>query len=524
MNNILTLDCTLRDGGYCNQWNFKENNIKKIITALVASNIDIIECGYLTNRIEFCSDVSKYTSMEQLGLFLPRCSGNVKYVLMMNVGEYEVEELPRQEDTTIDGIRVAFHKKNRYKAIDICKNIMKKGYKVFVQPMVSMLYSRQEFEELVELVNELKPFSFYIVDSFGMMNRKDLDIYFEIADNNLSEAICLGFHSHNNLQSAFSNVQYLLKKETNRKLIIDSSIYGMGRGAGNLNSELFLNELNAVYNKNYEIRPLLRVMDEVINRFYEENPWGYSLPNYLSAIRMIHPSYAEYLSKKKTLTIGDIDEIFDMMDSERAVEYDEKYISDLYIRYMSMGEIRREHLLELKENVKNRSMLLVAPGRSAIKEEDKIKSFVEKYHPIIMSINHDYPVISSDYIFVSNIRRFSKLEKNVYSKTISTSNIKSEETYASVDYYQLLNFVEDVRDNACLMAIKFVVEELGVCDIYLAGLDGYSHDIYANFETREMALLAPVDFLDRINDGMRTVLNEMKKTVNIKFITPSIIA
>lgn len=523
MKKIIALDCTLRDGGYCNQWKFTENNIKKIINGLIAAKIDIIECGFLTKKVKYDVDKTKFTNIEQVSKFIPQHGNITNFVLMLNYGEYEVKDIPECKDSPIDGIRIAFHKKDRFEAIKVCRKIKEKGYSVFLQPMVSMLYSDAEFIEMIKEANAIKPYAFYIVDSFGTMDKRILAHYYEIVEDNLDSDIFVGFHSHNNLQSAFANAQSLEEKETNRTIIIDSSVYGMGRGAGNLNSELFLNELNTKVGAKYAIKPLLQIMDDILNRFYEESPWGYSLSNYLSAVHMIHPNYAGYLSEKKTLKAEDIDEIFSLIDPDKGVEYDEQYIKDLYIQYMSTGVIRNGHLYEIKEFVKGKRILLIAPGRSAVEEQEKIKDFINKNHPVIISINHDYPVISPDYIFVSNIRRFEQLNKLVYKKTISTSNIRSQETYASIDYYKLLNAVDDVRDNAGLMAIQFAIEDLEATEIYLAGLDGYKHDVYANFETRDMALLATSDFLDRMNEGMKKVLRKYSEVIDINFITSSLL-
>ena len=523
MNSIISLDCTLRDGGYCNGWNFGEQNIKKIIRGLIASQTEIIECGFLTENVEYNPDSTKYTDIMQLNKFIPHHCNSSNYVLMVNYGEYNPEYLPKRDATMVDVIRVAFHKKNCKEALQLCRDIKEKGYQVFMQPMVTMLYSDEEFTELIEDANGISPYAFYIVDSFGTMNKKILSHYFELIENHLKKDVYIGFHSHNNLQSAFANAQSLIERETNRNIIVDCSVYGMGRGAGNLNSELFLNELNGQRGKSYEIKPLIQIMDDILNRFYEEKSWGYSLPNYLSAIHMIHPNYAGYLAEKKTLTVDDIDEIFSMINANRGVEYNEKYINDLYFQYMSVGIIRNEHLCEIKEKSKNRKILLIAPGKKAVTEKKKIQGFIKENKPIIISINHEHPFVESDYIFVSNIRRYGQLDETVYCKTISTSNIKSNDTYASVDYFKLLNAVDPVRDNAGLMAIKFVIEDLGAKQIYLVGMDGYSHDIYANYESKEMSLLASENFMDEMNCGMKNVINEFKKVVEINFITESLL-
>lgn len=523
MKDIFTLDCTLRDGGYCNAWRFKEKNIKKIISWVSAANVEIVECGFLSNRVEYDKDVTKFTEITQVDQFIPEHCLHTKYVLMMNYGEYNVEDLPPSDSTHIDGIRLAFHKANRHEAIKACKQIGEKGYLVFVQPMVSMNYSDEEFGELINRTNEIQPYAFYIVDSFGAMDKKSLNHYFRIVEKELSEDILIGFHSHNNLQAAFMNAQSFLENDSHRSCIIDGSIYGMGRGAGNLNLELWLNELNKNFEKKYVINPILQAMDEVVNRFYEEKPWGYSLPNYLSAVHMTHPNYAEYLSEKKTLAIEDMDNIFSMMDIEKACEFDEQYIDELYVKYMSSGMTKNGHLFEIKNHIKDRKILFIAPGRNTLLEKTKILDFIKRNNPVVFSINCECPITVSDYIFISNIRRFKQLDEIHYQKTISTSNIKSSATYVSIDYFKLLNDVEGVKDNAGLMALKFAMTDLNAKEINIAGLDGYSHELLKNFETEDMALIASVDFLDKINSGMRRIIGEYRKDVLINSITTSLL-
>ena len=201
MNEIRLLDCTLRDGGYCNQWRFGKRNIKKIVDGLEKSQVEIIECGFLTNKVEYDVDVTKFTQLEQLNTIITEKKSGTLYVVMMNYGEYDTRQLPDCKDTVIDGIRIAFHKRDLNNALEMAKEVNDKGYLVFLQPMVSMSYSDQEFLSLIEKTNELSPFAFYIVDSFGMMEEKDLLRFFFLADTNLSHHIYLGFHSHNNLQS-----------------------------------------------------------------------------------------------------------------------------------------------------------------------------------------------------------------------------------------------------------------------------------------------------------------------------------
>lgn len=520
MNKLNVLDCTLRDGGYCNKWEFGFQNVQDIIKGLVEANIDIIECGFLTNKVEYHENLTKFSDISQISKFIPKNRCDKLFVAMINYGEYDVEELPNYDGTSIDGIRVAFHKKDRIEALKICNKIKDKGYKVFIQPMATLSYTDEEFLELIHNSNSFEPYAFYIVDSFGMMKEKDLIRLFYIVEHNLKENIFIGFHSHNNLQLSFSNSQCLANFQTNRGLIIDSSIYGMGRGAGNLNTELFIDYLNENKDKNYELKPILVLIDKIINKFYLISYWGYSLPNYLSAIHNAHPNYSGYLSDKNTLTFEDINEIFSMMDTEKKLSFDKEYIEKLYLQYMMIGKAHNQHREELKNILYGKKVLLIAPGRSSIEEKDKILEFINNNDDVItMSVNFDYEYLNTDYIFVSNLRRFDDIHKDKYNKCIVTSNIPVlDDMYLRVRYYDLLNNYDSVKDNAGMMVIKFLIIN-GVRDVFLAGFDGYSHDVLENYSNSKLSLFTKNSVLDAMNDGIKSALNLYAKDINVHFIT-----
>ncbi|MFV0241638.1 MAG: aldolase catalytic domain-containing protein [Lacrimispora sphenoides] len=518
MNTVHVLDCTLRDGGYCNQWQFGFENTKKIITGLIEANVDIIECGFLTNSVNYDSDVTKFNTVEQMTTVIPSTRDGKVFVAMMNYGEYKIEDLPLYDGTSINGIRVAFHKKNLTEALELCEQIKAKGYKVFIQAMVSLCYSDEEFLSMIRRVNDFEPYAFYIVDSFGMMKGKDLTRLFYVVEHNLKANIWIGFHSHNNMQLAYSNAQTLVGMRTNRNLIIDSSIYGMGRGAGNLNTELFIEFLNENYDKNYLLKPLLAIIDDILNDFYQRNYWGYSLPNYISAAHNAHPDYAGYLDDKKTLTVEDMNEIFDMMASDKKFSYDKAYIEDLYLRYMATGKVQEEHKEELSRALKGKRVILVAPGKSSVEQKKLVNKIAGEQDTIVISVNFEYQHVGVDYIFLSNLRRFKELAQSKRHKCIVTSNIPADGVYFQTKYKDLVSSVEAVRDNAGLMAIKFLIS-FGVDTILLAGFDGYSHDTKENYADTQMAFVTRNAVLDAMNEGMISVLIEYSKQVKISFLT-----
>lgn len=202
MKEIRVLDCTLRDGGYCNDCHFGFENEKYIVESLLQAGVDIVECGFLTQKVEYREDYSRYTSLDQVARILPEDRREKLFVVLMDYGTYRAEDLPQWDGSSVDGIRVTFHKKDLEPAMELARQVMEKGYKVFLQPMVALSYTDQEYLELIQRANQLRPYAFYLVDSFGTMKRKDMLRFFYMIEHNLAEGICVGFHSHNNLQLA----------------------------------------------------------------------------------------------------------------------------------------------------------------------------------------------------------------------------------------------------------------------------------------------------------------------------------
>ncbi len=280
MKKIKVLDCTLRDGGYINDWNFKYSNITMMLNYLKESELDVIECGFLSNKKTYDPERSVFDTIDRMKGVLPEDRGDSKYVCMINYGEYNVKDIPDYDGTSVDGIRIAFHKKDLSEALEFFKEISKKGYMTFIQPMITINYSDFELLKLAEAANDIKPYALYIADSFGVMKRNDLLRIFYLLDHNVNRNILLGYHAHNNLQLAYSNAQALVNANTNRERIIDASVFGMGRGAGNLNTELFVQYLNDSLDKKYNGYPLLQIIDKVLNKIGSFN----ALPPFIGPV------------------------------------------------------------------------------------------------------------------------------------------------------------------------------------------------------------------------------------------------
>ena len=316
------LDCTLRDGGYIIDWNFGEGRILEIINNLAFAGIDYIECGFLKEE-KTVNGKTFFNSVGELEkLHLP----DWNYMLMVNFGEYGIENFKACQNKKIK-IRVAFKKKQQQEAVQYISALKNLGYDVIANPMHTNSYSEDELLYLIDEINGIKPYVLTIVDTLGNMYEKDVVNLFRLIDENLDSGISLGFHSHNSLQLSFSNTKALLGMNIKREIIIDSCVYGMGRGAGNLCTELITKYLNDNYEKDYKISPLLKIIDD-LKTIYEETPWGYSTPYYIAAIHSCHPNYAGYLVKQG-FTDEDIDKIITKIPEDRRISYDPEFIKNL---------------------------------------------------------------------------------------------------------------------------------------------------------------------------------------------------
>lgn len=518
MDRVNVLDCTLRDGGYCNHWRFGKKNIEKMINGLVCSNVEIVECGILTDQPEHQEDITLFNNVEQIAKYIWHEKDGNMFVCLANYGAYTFERLPQYDGTSVDGIRVAFHKKDVAEALKVCEQIKKKGYQVFIQPMVSLNYYDEEFLHMIHLINRIEPFAFYIVDSFGAMTKKQLQRLFFLTDHNLKPDIYIGFHSHNNMQMAYANAQTLQMIQTERRLIIDGSIMGMGRGAGNLNTELFVEYLNQIYGKKYQIEPLLVIIDQILQKFYRENYWGYSLSNYLSAKYNVHPDYAKYLTDKQTLNVEDMDHIFLMMKSSEKVVFNSEYIEKLYISYMGKTDDETLDKKDYGKDFYKQEVLLIAPGASSRTEKDKIINYAARHRVISISVNFDYSFCKTDFIFLSNLRRYEALDEVEKERCIVTSNIPVTQVFAKIKYKDLLNRNEFVRDNAGLMLIKYMIHS-GARKVVLAGMDGYGKELAETYLDEEMSFPIKVTGAAKKNEGMTEILREFSESIEIEFLT-----
>lgn len=522
---IRILDCTLRDGGYINDWNFGKKTIVSILDKLERANIDIIECGFLTRMVRD-KDCSLFGSITEVKEVLPKRESASMFVAMIAIGEKELHprELEPYDGTSVEGIRLTFHQDEVSQAIDWAGILMEKGYQVFMQPVGTAFYSDIELLQLVERMNKLKPYAFYIVDTLGSMYRNDVTHRFHLINENMDPDIQLGFHGHNNLQLAFSNAQILGKIQTKRTLILDSTVYGMGRGAGNLPTELITQYINKNISSKYDVTMVMDIYDEHIAAIRKEYEWGYTLPYHIAASHVCHPNYAAYLINKQTLTMKDIEKIIQSIPEEYKVLYDRSLVERLYAQYQSKSIDDSTSVRELAQWIDGRKVLLLAPGATLVSEYETIMEFIKQNLPFVISVNFIDPQFHMDACFVSNHKRMDGIARELWSmpqvRAILTSNItggKPDSLYVDYDHYT--NDDMEIADNAGLMLLK-LLDLCGVEQVYLAGFDGFHRK--HNYYSEEMYSNVDKDDIQEKQSRIRRQLQLLSQDMNIFFLTRSV--
>jgi 3-deoxy-D-manno-octulosonate cytidylyltransferase len=521
MDSLKILDCTLRDGGYVNNWSFPQSQILKIIESLEASNVDIIELGYLNDSKGKERDSTLFNSMNSIGRILNGVNKSVSMVVMIDLFAFDVDQLPKKFDTEIDGIRLVFHKRDIGDALLVAEKIIDLGYQLFFQPMATKIYSDDEFLSAIESVNQLDIYAFYIVDSFGSMSLTEFKHYVSLADSHLNKNIRLGYHAHNNMQLAFSNAIDLYNSKIDRKIIIDSSIYGMGRGAGNLNTELIVDYLNNQSNqskKRYNILPLLEVIDEILVFYSKKKSWGFSPAQYFSASFNCHPNYSSYLFDKKTTRIADIQGVLKSIPIDKKVSFDEKLIKDLYQKFLLKNKSKAQGVIKIPNN---KQVLLIASGYSVIENIEIIKQKLESDSYFVIALNHK-PQFYCDYYFFSNQQRFDEFkDKMPIEKYIITTNIKHNQNINTIIEFKEISYIKEAfTTNTAILMINYLISQ-NIRRVEIAGLDGYQvgKNNYAYDETN---VIANEDLFSELNHAVSSSLQELESLIDIKLITPSI--
>jgi 4-hydroxy 2-oxovalerate aldolase len=282
---IKLLDCTIRDGGLINNWQFSDELVRRVFEALVRSGVDYMEIGYKSSGKYFSREENgkwKFCYDDDIKKIIDGVDTEMKLSAMADIGRVDYEDIPPKSESVLSMIRVACYVHQIDKAISLAHHCMDKGYETTINLMaVSKVLERDLDEALKDLAKSEVP-TVYLVDSFGAMYSEQVQ---SLAKKYL-EALPgkqIGIHTHNNQQLAFANTVEAIICGINR---LDATIYGMGRGAGNCPLELLLAFLK---NPKFDLRPILEVIQDIFIPLKAKVEWGYHIPYMITGILNEHP-------------------------------------------------------------------------------------------------------------------------------------------------------------------------------------------------------------------------------------------
>ncbi len=491
---ISLLDCTLRDGGYIVDWTFGSNTIINIYSRLKASGVDIIELGYLRAKDAFSPDRTSIPTVSDIArVYDTDMSGGPMKVAMIDLGVCGIENICDQKDSVIDGIRLTFKKPRLEEAMEFAGSLKEKGYKLFLQPVSITDYTDEEYIHMIKRVNTLSPFAVSIVDTYGLMYQKEVFRYFRLLDKYLVPTAKIGYHPHNSFQIAYANAMEIMQYPTERGVIIDATVNGMGKDSGNACTELIAYFLNENMGSDYDVSYLEDIIATELNPIKERATWGYSFIGFISASNRCRTEYTKWLLGKKQLSMKAINDILSRIDPDkRTTAFHLDHIEKLYREYSMVDVNDEEDMAQLKAELAGRSILLLAPGSSIAANEDSIRRYVDEVSPIVISANHIPQSIRADYVFISNNLRYGRMLHGLRkcrqpvggakpARVIITSNIMPEEDAADHRIsYPRLTEDEAVEGNSMLLLLT-LLKQLGITSAAVAGFDGFTADESGNY-------------------------------------------
>lgn len=287
-NQCKIVDCTIRDGGLVNNWDFSVEFVQKLYAGLNEAGVDYMEIGYKNSpKLLKGADEAgpwRFLNDDFLRKVIPQ-KGTTKLSALVDIGRVDESDILPRSESLLDLIRVACYIKDVDKALQLVQLFHDRGYETTINIMALSNVMENELLEAFEMIKQSVVDVVYIVDSYGSLDYKDMEYLVNKFKTHLPDKR-LGVHTHNNMQLAFSNT--LVAADLGVELL-DASVYGMGRAAGNCPTELLVTHLK---NTNYNLRPVLSVLEELLIPLREKEEWGYLIPYMITGTLDEHPRSA----------------------------------------------------------------------------------------------------------------------------------------------------------------------------------------------------------------------------------------
>jgi 4-hydroxy 2-oxovalerate aldolase len=389
----MILDCTLRDGGYYVNWDFDPATVEKYLSAVTIAKIDIIEIGFRFLSSDNFLGAFAYSTDEFLKTIkLPKC---VPIAVMVNSSELvSNEDLSTRDlvnhlfnpkvESPVDIVRIATHVKDIKDSYEIADELKSLGYRVFIN---LMQIDSIDYNEMVKISSLIESWGIievlYFADSFGSMDLHRVEHIVNNISNGWSGPI--GIHAHDNKGLALPNT---LKSLECGVEYFDSTISGMGRGAGNTKTEYLLSEMVRMGKGEYYPDAIFPLVLQDFAKLQKKYGWGENIYYFLSAVHGIHPTYIQEMLSGEFYDTEQILSAINFLKNSTIPFYSlEKMLSAvLGVEGDSNGKWSASGWAE------DREVLILAPGLELNRHIKAIMDYIKNKNPIVLCLNNNETV------------------------------------------------------------------------------------------------------------------------------------
>tara|TARA_B100000795_G_C22806749_1_gene445499 strand:+ start:4323 stop:5936 length:1614 start_codon:yes stop_codon:yes gene_type:complete len=502
--NIKLLDCTLRDGGYYNNWEFSDDLVKEYLNVMSLSPVEYVEVGLRSSKnIGFKGPYAFSTDIFLESLNIP---DGIKIGVMVNASEFTScfgEDLINKisslfshaHSSKVQLVRIASHLEefeHSLKMVSIFKNL---GYEVGLNIMQISEASDEQMVKFSINASDSNLDVLYFADSLGNLKPKNIDHIIAKLKSGWSGSI--GIHTHDNMGLAMSNSQQAISSGATW---IDSTITGMGRGPGNLQTEYSLIEFVASEdNSNYS--SVLRLIEDYFSPLKEKYKWGKNPFYYLSGLYSIHPTFIqEAISDQRYDEV----EILSLIEHLKEVG-GTKYSKNISIAQMNIYNQEIDGKWSPKDDFESKNVLILGNGPSLKDHSRGIEQFIKKTNPIVISLNQNNS-IDDDLInfqaachpmrVIADISNYQTMKRPLIIPFGSLPDlIKSKLKNCEILDFGLCtnenSFVYKEKSANIPLPLVFayvlsIANSGKASDIFLAGFDGYEKDDPRNEEMNQL--------------------------------------
>lgn len=489
MADLTVLDCTLRDGGYYNNWDFDDDLIFDYLSAMENNNIAFVEIGFRSLINNKFSGLPAFTPDS----FLDALDFHLNFGVMINGAELltgNMESILTKlfpkvgNDTKIKLVRIACH----FHEFDACLPavtwLKKNGFKVGFNLM--QISERLDLE-IIELGRNASKFDIdvlYFADSMGCMTPSDVENTARLFRTYWHGD--LGIHTHDNLGLALSNT---LKAIEIGITWVDCTLTGMGRGPGNAKTEELMIELSSEVDSG-----ILSLFDCITRQFktlQNTYKWGKNEYYYLSGKLSIHPSYIQFMLADERYDSKDIVAVINFLKDNGGSKFSKENIIRALGFYSDCG-IGSDDTVNIPAN----DILIVGTGPSVDKYRNAIHQFIGSRDLTVIALNSrvslpeeciNYRIASHPLSIMADIQKYKELTSTL----ITPYSMLPSEVAEQLDRNKVFDYgigisdnQIDITNNLAKIPNSFVLTyalafslSVNPAKIYLVGFDGYSDSL-----------------------------------------------